>query len=220
MFTGLIEDVGQVRDFSRRHDGARLLVATALPIADMQLGESIAVNGVCLTVTSLGDEAFSADISPETLSCSTLSGLRSGNRVNLERALRLGDRLGGHLVCGHVDGIARLVDKRRDGNAMRMTFRLPPEYLQYLVVKGSVAIDGVSLTVNLITGEDFSVAVIPHSLVQTTLDDCKIGGSVNVETDMIAKYVQRLFPGHIVRSASAPAHNELDLDMLAKHGFL
>lgn len=220
MFTGLIEDVGQVRDFSRRHDGARLIVATALPMADMKLGESIAVNGACLTVTTLGDGAFSADISLETLSCSTLSGLSSGTRVNLERALRLGDRLGGHLVSGHVDGVAKLVDKRRDGNAVRMTFRLPPENLLYLVVKGSVAIDGVSLTVNQVTTEDFSVAIIPHSLVQTTLDDCKIGGSVNVETDMIAKYVQRLFPGQINSLSSAPAQNRLDLDMLAKHGFL
>lgn len=220
MFTGLIEDVGLVRDISRRHDGARLTVATALPVATMKLGESIAVNGACLTVIDFCDGSFSADISLETLSCSTLAGLRNGFRVNLERALRLGDRLGGHLVSGHVDGVASLVDKRRDGNAVRMTFRLPLENLQYLVAKGSVAIDGVSLTVNQITGEGFSVAIIPHSLAHTTLDDCKIGQSVNIETDLIAKYVQRLFPGHVDNPRSVSTQSKLDVDMLAKHGYL
>jgi len=220
MFTGLIADVALVRDISRRHDGTRVTVATVLPMASMTLGESMAVNGACLTVTDFCDGAFSADISLETLSCSTLGELRNGSRVNLERALRLGDRLGGHLVSGHVDGVATLVDKRRHGNAVRMTFRLPPENLQYLVTKGSVAIDGVSLTVNQVDGEVFSVALIPHSLAHTTLDDCKLGSRVNVETDMIAKYVQRLFPGHVNAASGSPGQNRLDLDMLAKHGYL
>lgn len=220
MFTGLIEDVGLVRDISRRHDGARLTVATALSMTTMKLGESIAVNGACLTVTAFGDGSFSADISQETLACSTLGGLRNGQRVNLERALRLGDRLGGHLVSGHVDGVATLMDKRRDGNAVRMSFRPPLDKLKYLVEKGSVAIDGVSLTVNQVDGVGFSVAMIPHSLAHTTLDECRVGGSVNIETDMIAKYVQRLFPGEIKSESAVTGKNRIDPDMLAKHGFL
>lgn len=220
MFTGLIEDVGLVRDIARRHDGARLTVATVLETATMKLGESIAVNGACLTVTSFSDGTFSADISQETLTCSTLGGFRNGQRVNLERALRLGDRLGGHLVSGHIDGIATLVDKRRDGIAVRMTFRPPPEKLKYLIEKGSVAIDGVSLTVNRVDGDGFSVAMIPHSLAHTTLDECRVGGSVNIETDMIAKYVQRLFPGEVKTAPAAAGQSRLDPDMLAKHGFL
>lgn len=220
MFTGLIEDVGVVRDIARRHDGARLTVATALVTASMKLGESIAVNGACLTVTAFSDSTFSADISQETLACSTLGGLRIGVRVNLERALCLGDRLGGHLVSGHIDGVATLVDKRRDGLAVRMTFRLSPDKLKFLVEKGSVAIDGVSLTVNRVDGDGFSVAMIPHSLAHTTLDECRVGGSVNIETDMIAKYVQRLFPGEGRAAPAAAGQNRIDPDMLAKHGFL
>lgn len=220
MFTGLIEDVGLVRNLSRSHDGARVTIGTALSMESMTLGESIAVNGVCLTVTSFCDGAFSADISLETLSCSTLGGLRNGFRINLERALRLGDRLGGHLVSGHIDAVATLIDRQRVGNALRMTFRLPSENLQYLVEKGSVAIDGVSLTVNQVDSDSFSVAIIPHSLMNTTLADCKIGSPVNIETDMIAKYVQRLFPGHVKGISEPSGQNKLDLDMLAKHGFL
>jgi len=220
MFTGLIEDVGLVRDISRRHDGARLTVATAMAMATMKLGESIAVNGACLTVTAFSDGTFSADISQETLACSTLGTFRNGLRVNLERALRLGDRLGGHLVSGHIDGVATLMDKRRDGIAVRMTFRPPPDKLKYLIDKGSVAIDGVSLTVNRVDGDSFSVAMIPHSLAHTTLDECQIGGLVNIETDMIAKYVQRLFPGEVKGESAVPGKSRIDPDMLAKHGFL
>ncbi|TFH64370.1 MAG: riboflavin synthase [Candidatus Zixiibacteriota bacterium] len=220
MFTGLIEDVGLVRDLSRRHDGARLTVATAFPMSTLNQGESIAVNGACLTVTDFSDGTFSADISLETLSCSTLGGVRNGVRVNLERALRLGDRLGGHMVSGHIDGIATLAEKRRDGNAVCMTFSLADEIQQYIITKGSVAVDGVSLTVNRIDAGNFTVAVIPHSLARTTLADCKIGNQVNIETDLIAKYVQRLFPGHDGTRHTPSRQNSLDLDLLAKHGYL
>jgi len=215
MFTGLIEDLGTVRAIRRGADQAVLTVATALPMQELILGESIAVNGACLTVSKFGDGAFSADVSPETLDCTTLGSLAAGSRVNLERALRLADRLGGHLVSGHVDGQARIVEKRRDGNAWRMRFQAEPPICALLVGKGSVAIDGISLTVNEVTDDSFSLAIIPHTLDRTTLQERKVGDTVNVETDLIGKYVAR-FLSH--NAAVAP--QGVTLDLLAKHGFL
>ncbi len=216
MFTGLIEDLGTVRELRKNADSVRLTVATGFPMSELELGESIAVNGICLTVVAFGDGLFSADVSPETVSRSTLSALASGSRVNLERALRFGARLGGHLVSGHVDAVGTVVALVRDGNAYRFTFRLPAEVNRYVVEKGSVAIDGISLTVNSVSEETFSVAIIPHTLEATTLKDRQVGSQVNIETDIIGKYVERLLgraPGGETRSA-------VDLDFLAKHGFL
>lgn len=216
MFTGLIETLGTVRELRRGSGGASLSVACAL--SDYLLGESIAVNGACLTLIAHGQGAFRADVSPETLDCTTLSALQPGARVNLERALRLGDRLGGHLVSGHIDTVAVLTERRVDGNAIRLSFSLPAEHCRFLVAKGSVAIDGISLTVNQVTAESFSVAIIPHTLAHTTLAAIQSGQRVNIETDLLAKYVQRLFPGQRTEAeAPAPA---LGLDFLAKHGFL
>ena len=216
MFTGLIEDLGTVRELRQGSAGARLSVATAIPMDELKLGESIAVNGICLTVTSFGGGSFTADVSPETLDRSNLSALLPGSRVNLERALRLGDRLGGHWVSGHVDAVGILEQLQRDGNAWRLGFRLPAEISRYLVEKGSVAIDGISLTVNSVCAETFSVAIIPHTLALTTLKEAKVGAQVNIETDILGKYVDRLFR----RSPRGENRPPVDLEFLAKHGFL
>jgi riboflavin synthase len=216
MFTGLIADMGTVRALRRESEGARLTVTTAFPMAELQLGESIAVNGACLTVVAFGSGIFTADVSPETLERTTLGELAPGHRVNLERALRLSDRLGGHLVSGHVDAVASVAERHRDGNAERFTFLLPAAANRFVAEKGSVTVDGISLTVNAVTEEGFSVAVIPHTLARTTLQECAIGHRVNVEVDLLARYVARLLGG----GGSAAEGGRLDLDFLAKHGFL
>lgn len=215
MFTGLIEDIGKLRDIRTGTDQARLTIVTGLPMAELTLGESIAVNGVCLTVTSFGEGLFAADVSPETLNCTSLGFLERGARVNLERALRLSDRLGGHMVSGHVDGLARIVEFHQDGNAWRYTFQAEAAVTGYLVAKGSVAIDGISLTVNDVSEETFSVAIIPHTLSQTTLQERKVGDQVNVETDLIGKYVARF-----LSDGSVTKPQGVTMDVLAKHGFL
>jgi len=215
MFTGLIEDLGSLRDIHTGADQARLTVATGLPMAELTLGESIAVNGVCLTVTSFGDGVFSADVSPETMACTSLGNLARGARVNLERALRLSDRLGGHLVTGHVDGQGRIVERRKDGNAWRFKFQADADVISFLVAKGSVTIDGISLTVNEVSDDAFSLAIIPLTLSKTTLQDRNVGDVVNVETDLIGKYVSRfLHDGPTVKPQG------VTMDLLAKNGFL
>ena len=215
MFTGLIEDLGTLRDIRSGKDQAVLTVGTSLPVAEIELGESIAINGVCLTVTRLAEGSFSADVSPETLGCTTLGRLSAGARVNLERALRLSDRLGGHLVTGHVDGLARIVELRQDGNAWRFRFQGPPALCRQLVDKGSVAVDGISLTVNEVQGDTFSLAVIPHTLAMTTLQERKIGDDVNIETDLIGKYVARF-----LQTGDHGKSQGVTMETLAKHGFL
>ena len=216
MFTGLIEDLGTVREFRQGAESIRLTVGTGIPMAELQLGESIAVNGICLTVISFGGGVFTADVSPETLDRTSLGGLAPGARVNLERALRLSDRLGGHLVSGHVDALATITERRRDANAIRFTFALPEAVNRYLVEKGSVAIDGISLTINAVADQTFSVAVIPHTLEMTTLKEKSVGARVNIEVDIIGKYVERLMGGR----EQGPEKKPLNLDFLAKHGFL
>ena len=216
MFTGLIEDLGTVRELRPAGSGARLTVATAIPGSELVLGESIAVNGICLTVVAIEGGAFTADVSPESLQRSTLGRLTAGNRVNLERALRLGDRLGGHLVSGHIDGTGEIVNRSTDGNAVRFTIRCGKEWGRYIVPKGSVAIDGISLTVNQVGADRFDVSIIPHTLGLTTLKDRQPGAQINLEVDVIGKYVERLLGP---RDAAGEGGG-LALQTLAKHGFL
>jgi riboflavin synthase len=216
MFTGLIEDVGTIREIRRGQESMRLTIATSLPTNELALGDSIAVNGVCLTATHLGTGVFGADVSPETLACSTIDRLGPGASVNLERALRVGDRLGGHFVSGHVDGIAMLTARGREGNSIRLTFRLPAELTRYLVVKGSVAVDGISLTVNRVATDSFDLVMIPHTLERTTLRQIRTGDAVNLEVDLLGKYVERLLAG--LPTTGRPGG--LGLETLAKHGFL
>lgn len=215
MFTGLIEDLGTVRELRTSGSGGRLTVATAIPAGELVMGESIAVNGVCLTVVAIGRDGFTADVSPETLECSTLGRLGAGSRVNLERALRLGDRLGGHLVSGHIDGTGEIVSRVRDANAERFTIRAGDDLTRYVVAKGSIAVDGISLTVNGVDGERFELTVIPHTLAVTTLHIRKVGDRVNLEVDIIGKYVERLLGSRPRRERGG-----LALETLAKHGFL
>jgi len=216
MFTGLIEDLGKVREWRREGDRVRLVVETSLPTAEIRLGDSVAVNGACLTVVALGSGSFTADVSPETLECTNLARTTAGSRVNLERALRLGDRLGGHLVSGHVDAVALITERLQDRNAVRFTFRVPAAVNRYVAAKGSVTIDGISLTVNTVAADTFSVAVIPHTLAMTTLQEKNPGDQVNLETDMVARYIARLLGVGETGPEAAP----LSLEFLAKHGFL
>lgn len=216
MFTGLIESLGTVRELKRQGGGGQLVIAGAMAKSDLQLGESIAVNGACLTVTTWTTDHFIVDVSPETFERTTLGTLRQSQMVNLERALRLSDRLGGHLVSGHIDCVATLRRRYQDQNSVRMQFEVEAQSLRYIVEKGSVAIDGISLTVNQVDEDSFSVAVIPHSLERTTLKNCSEGSKVNIETDIIGRYVERFVseqPGNETQS-------RLNMDFLAKNGFL
>jgi riboflavin synthase len=192
MFTGIVTDIGTVQRIKRGDGGATLTIATAYDTGAIALGASIGCAGVCLTATALQPGAFTADASAETLSCSTLGDWREGRRINLEQAMKLGDEMGGHLVLGHVDGVAQLVDRRPDGDSVRFIIEAPDELASFIAGKGSVALDGVSLTVNEVEGRVFGVNIIPHTLAQTTFGDAGSGTRMNLEIDLIARYVQRL----------------------------
>ncbi len=191
MFTGLIESEGIITRVERAQGGVRIEVYAPEFGRDMSIGDSIAVDGACLTVTKFIRGAFVADVSQETLDRSTLGALRQGAKVNLERALRLSDRLAGHIVTGHVDGTGSLVMRHSAGNSTIYQFSAPAALMQYIVPKGSIAIDGISLTVADVREEGFAVAVIPHTEASTTLGDKATGAAVNLEADMLGKYVQR-----------------------------
>lgn len=195
MFTGIIEDLGTVEGIKRTGEGALLSFATAMPLARISIGDSIAVNGACLTVVKKRRGVIAMDVSAETLRRTTLGTLAVGDRVNLERCLTLDKLLGGHLVSGHVDGVGKIVAITPEGDSKLYTFEVAPAQARYLVEKGSVAIDGVSLTVFAITGRRFSVALIPHTLKLTTLGRKGRGAAVNVESDMLVKYVERILVG-------------------------
>lgn len=191
MFTGLIETQGIVTRVERAGGGAQMEIYAPEFGRDMALGDSVAVDGACLTIANFARGAFVADVSDETLTKTTLGAARQGTKVNLERALRLSDRLGGHMVTGHVEGMGRLLLRHPAGNSTVYQFQVPPSLMEYIVAKGSVAIDGISLTVAQIRGESFAAAVVPHTEAVTTLKDKAIGSAVNVEVDVMAKYVKR-----------------------------
>lgn len=212
MFTGIIESVGRVRAIEPRGGDVRLYVATGdLDLSDVQLGDSIAVAGCCLTVVALQADGFAADVSNESLSLTTLGKLGNGDAVNLEKALRLADRLGGHLVSGHVDGVGRVVSVRPDGRSQRWTFEVPAELARYIAPKGSVTIDGTSLTVNEVEGARFGVNLIPHTVEHTTFAQRRAGDAVNIEVDVVARYVERLL--------GAGEGGGIDTAFLKRHGF-
>jgi len=192
MFSGIIADVGVIKSAQDREGGLRLTVATeALGMDDVQLGDSIAVNGVCLTVVALDGNDFTVDVSRETLNCTV--GLEAqGKRVNLEKALRLSDRLGGHLVSGHVDGVGDVVAFDDIGESWKLVVRAPQELAKFIALKGSITINGVSLTVNEVEGTEFNINLIPHTLKMTMLNELKAGARVNLEIDLIARYVERM----------------------------
>lgn len=197
MFTGIVTDVGTIRSIEKRGD-TRIVIATRYDTATIELGASIACSGICLTVVDKGDDWFAVDVSAETLSCTTLGGWTPGTPVNLERALKVGDELGGHIVSGHVDGVAEIVSILPEGDSRRFRFRLPRALARFIAPKGSVALDGVSVTVNEVIDDGagdhslFGINVIPHTRDNTTFGAAKVGDRVNVEVDVLARYVARL----------------------------
>ncbi len=191
MFTGIITDIGTVRVLEQRGD-LRARIATAYDTSRVDIGASIACNGVCLTVVALGDDSFDVEISAETVSKTNLGGWGEGHRINLERALKVGDELGGHIVSGHVDGVAEIVAMKDEGDSTRLTFRAPEALARYIAPKGSVALNGTSLTVNEVSGCDFGINLIPHTQEVTTWGAAKPGDLVNLEIDTLARYVARL----------------------------
>lgn len=192
MFTGIVEEVGTVDQISRGANSAVLRIRASKVIEDAQIGDSIAVNGICLTVTSLWGQGFTADVMHETLNRSSLSGLTRGGHVNLERAMAAGGRFGGHIVSGHVDGTGTVKTIKRDDNAIWYIISAKPEIMRYIVEKGSITIDGISLTVAKVSSTDFAISAIPHTVAQTVLKDRKEGDLVNLENDIIGKYVEKL----------------------------
>jgi riboflavin synthase len=196
MFTGIIQALGRIRRREPRGGDMRLEIDTGdLSLADAQIGDSIAVSGVCLTAITLGERSFSADVSGETLARTTLGALAVGDAVNLEKALTLGTPLGGHLVSGHVDGIGELIERRADGRSERLRIKAPANLARYIAEKGSICVDGVSLTVNAVDGAVFELNIVPHTLTVTTIGEFRPGRRVNLEVDLIARYLERLMLG-------------------------
>ena len=214
IFTGLIIEIGRVRLIRRRDDGASLVIEASKVLEGTRIGDSISINGVDLTVIEMDADSFGSDASLETLKRSTLGRLRVGDRVNLERALAVGERLGGHMVQGHVDATGQLVSVTAEGNAYRMRFKFPRELGRYIAMKGSITVDGISLTVAGLGEDWFEVAIIPHTWRETTLSDLKSGDHVNLEVDVLAKYVERL-----MQTQPATAPSELTLEYLIERGY-
>ncbi len=212
MFTGIVEGLGELVKQEGLAKGKRFFIRAPFDLKDTKIGDSIAVNGVCLTVTSLEKDFFCVDVSPETLSRTTLGAFKAGEKVNLERALRLGDRLGGHLVTGHVDGVGRITSREEKGDFIFFTVKIPKSLLPFVVEKGSIAIDGISLTVNDLKEDLVKLAIIPHTAKITTIGFRKVGDLVNIETDLIGKYVVKLLSPYLSKRG-------LTLEFLQEHGF-
>lgn len=215
MFTGIIEEIGTVKGVKRGNRSVVLEVQAKKVLEDLKVGDSIATNGVCLTVTSFTGSVFCADVMPETMQRSNLGELRAGDRVNLERALTLNGRLGGHIVSGHIDGTGKIVGREKDENAIWISVATSGELLRYIVDKGSITIDGISLTVVSVNDAGFTVSIIPHTQDETTLVKKKIGDTVNLENDVIAKYVEKLMrPAEPLEPKGG-----MTLDFLLANGF-
>lgn len=218
MFTGIVQAIGTITAVENRQGDKRLRIHTAnLDLSDVGLGDSIATNGVCLTVVELPGDGFWADVSLETLDFSTLGALKSGSRVNLEKALRAQDRLGGHIVSGHVDGIGEIVSVHSDARSIRYRLRAPKNLAHYIAHKGSICIDGVSLTVNKVDGCFFELNIVPHTQQKTLFGDYKSGTQVNLEVDVIARYLERLLLGE--KAAETTASSNITTAFLAENGF-
>ena len=217
MFTGIIEEMGFIRDLSIFSEGATLAIVSKDVLAGLKIGDSISVNGVCLTATQIGPDHFLCDISAETLQHSTFRQARKGARVNLERSLRVGDRLGGHFVLGHVDDVGKLAGKVSVGEGFEMSFDIPQRLERYTVHKGSIAINGISLTISALGKRSISVAVIPHTFQSTNLSDLKLGDPVNLEVDILGKYFERFF--QLGGSGGSSPESKVTLDYLKSQGF-
>ena len=222
MFTGIIEAVGRVADIAQVGGDIRLYIRTgALDLSDVALGDSIATNGICLTVVELPGDGFIADVSRETLAHTRLESFRTGDKVNLEKAMQPTTRFGGHIVTGHVDGVGMIVSRRDDARSIRFEVEMPKSLQRYIAGKGSITVDGVSLTVNSLNGATFSLNVVPHTAAQTIIADYQPGQKVHLEVDIIARYLERL-----LTAQSAPAdaaddnHSGISMETLAQAGFL
>lgn len=216
MFTGIVEEVGAIRNIKRGQHSAVLTIHAKTVLEETRIGDSIAVNGICLTVTRLFPDGFSADVMHETLNRSSLAGLAAGSMVNLERAMAANGRFGGHIVAGHVDGVGHIANIRRDDTAVWYTVHAGPEILRYVVEKGSITIDGISLTVARVDADSFAISAIPHTVAVTVLADRKVGDPVNLETDIIGKYVEKL----LRPAPEAPQRNAgITKEFLTRYGF-
>ena len=217
MFTGIIEATGSITRLEQVQSDWRIHInAGELDLSDVALGDSIAVSGCCLTVVSLSAEEFSADVSNETMNCTTLAALKAGARVNLEKAMLTTSRFGGHIVSGHVDGVGNLSSSEPDGQSTRLVYEAPAELAKYIAAKGSICIDGTSLTVNEVHGATFTVNVIPHTQQETIIGDYVVGQKVNLEVDLVARYLERLMSNE---SNLSEQGNSISKEFLAEHGF-
>lgn len=218
MFTGIIESVGEIAAIEQTQGDVRLRVRTGkLPLDDVQLGDSIATSGVCLTVIALPGDGYWADVSGETLSCTAMNNLKVGSKVNLERALTPTTRLGGHMVSGHVDGVGEILTRKEDARSVCFSVSAPSALARYIAAKGSITVDGISLTVNAIQGNVFELNIVPHTLAETTMAEFQPGRGVNLEVDIIARHLERLLMGDKAADKTAPAISE---GFLAEHGFM
>jgi riboflavin synthase len=220
MFTGIIEGLGTISAIRPAARGKRLTIEADFALDQTKLGDSIAVNGACLTIVKISAKQFEVDLSPETLATSTFNKSRRGDRLNLERALRLYDRIDGHLVSGHVDGIGVILQNEKLGNAIMVTIAVPEALSRYMIRKGSVAVDGISLTINTCDAGSFTVSIIPHTAGMTTIKMKQKGDAVNIETDMIGKYVERFTGGAVQDGQPTAMPSGIDMQLLAKSGFL
>ena len=218
MFTGIIQAIGTIRDLQAKSGDLRLSIATGkLDLTDVALGDSIAVNGVCLTAIALDNAGFAADVSRETLSLTSLGNLTRGSFVNLEKALTLQTRLGGHLVSGHVDGLGEVLSRKEDARSVRFIIKAPDDLARYIAQKGSITVDGISLTINKVDGANFELNIVPHTLDETIMASYHSGTKVNLEVDLIARYLERLLLGE---KAAHTGKSSITEAFLAEHGFL
>jgi len=219
MFTGIIESIGSIRSITPKGGDVRVYVETAkLDLSDVKLGDSIAVNGVCLTAVELPGDGFWADVSRETLDCTAFSDLKTGSRVNLEKALTPSSRLGGHLVSGHVDGVGEIVSRADNARAIQFRVRAPKELAKYIAHKGSITVDGTSLTVNDVDGAEFELTIVPHTLAETIMADYRPGRRINLEVDLLARYLERLLLGD--KAAEPSKGSGITESFLAANGYL
>ena len=218
MFTGLVAELGTVQRLARQGSSYHLTVGAKKVLTNLKIGDSVAVNGACLTVVRMDEGGFTADVMPETVRLTNIGSLQPGSKVNLERTLRLCDGLDGHIVSGHVEGLGTISEQRPEGIAVVVTIATPPELLKYIIKKGSIAIDGISLTVTEVTDTSFSVSLIPHTAKETTLGFKKVGDSVNLETDILGKYVERMLTWN--KQTRAGKADTLNMQTLLENGFV
>ncbi len=215
MFTGLIEEIGTVKNIRKGNTSSQITIGAQKVMEDIKQGDSICTNGACLTVISYSIREFTVDVMAETMRRTNLNNLKSGSKVNLERALKLNDRLGGHLVSGHIDGTGIITELKKEDNSLWITIKADESVLKYIVFKGSVSIDGISLTVAEANNKQFKVSIIPHTTQETTLLSKKIGESINIECDLIGKYVEKF----ITNAANTKQQSNIDMDFLRENGF-